>query len=105
METGGVPPTKPQKAGGGRGPHSARLSVLEGHVPLPDGSTAVVIATPFGGDLTPVVPAIYRNRTLLRNLSPEVKDPRNGKRIYVHPDPVSVIGDEYSRGRNEIVNL
>ena len=74
-------------------------------MPLPDGSTAVVIATPFGGDLTPVVPAIYRNRTLLRNLSPEVKDPRNGKRIYVHPDPVSVIGDEYSRGRNEIVNL
>ncbi len=70
-------------------------------MPMPDGTLAVAVAVPHGRETSSILADIGRSRALLKPHT----DPRTDKPIYVHPHPFMVIGDEYARGRNELVHL
>ena len=70
-------------------------------MPTPDGSIAIAVAIPHGRDVV--------SATHMLNQSPithqEYVHPLTGQRVVVWQEPFRIIGEEYARGRNDLVRM
>lgn len=61
----------------------------------------IAVVQPMGRDTAPVMAQICLHRAILR----QIRHPITNQEVYVHPFPYNVIGDEYARARNALVDI
>ena len=61
----------------------------------------IAVVQPMGRDTAPVMAQICLHRAILR----PIRHPITNQEVYVHPHPYVVIGDEYARARNALVEI
>ena len=75
--------------------------IKEQPVVHPTAPIHVAVVQPLGRDSLPAM----ANETLQRAILRPCRHPVTGQEVFIHPYPYRVIGDEYARGRNELVRI